>query len=79
MGKQVLFENIRSCSKRIYNDHEDHEADQLWKRSGEYLKATGDRDLASGRWLTNDFFIQTRTPALIAQAIHQIRSKPIAL
>ena len=49
--------------------------DQLWKRSGQYLKATGDRDLIGGRKLSDAFFIQTKNPMLMVEAIHQIRSE----
>jgi hypothetical protein len=49
--------------------------DQLWNRSGQYLKATGDRDLVGGRKLSDDFFIQTKNPLLMVKAIHQIRSE----
>ena len=51
-------------------------ADLLFQRSGEYLKATGDRDLVSGRLLTDDFFIQTRNPVLMGESgsSHSINS-----
>ena len=49
--------------------------DLLWERSGQYLQATGDRDLVSGRWLQDAFFIQTRNPIQMVQSIHQTRTR----
>jgi len=46
--------------------------ESLWNRSGEYLKATGDRDLVSRRGLQNTFFLQSRDPILMVNAIDRI-------
>lgn len=48
--------------------------DRFWQRSGEYLQATGDRDLVSRAGLADAFFIQTSRPPLMVQAIHRIRT-----
>ena len=49
----------------------------LWNRSGEYLKATGDRDLVSRRDLSDEFFLQSADPSKLVDAIYQVRRKPI--
>lgn len=47
----------------------------LWDRSGKYLRATGDRDLVQGRYFQDQFFIQTRNPSKMVDAIHSISQK----
>ncbi len=45
----------------------------LWNRSGRYLLATGDTDLAEGRnHYQDEFFLQTRNPYRLVEAIHQV-------
>lgn len=46
----------------------------IWNRSGAYLKATGDRDLVDGRSLQNRFFVQTKYPHKIVDAIYDADS-----
>ena len=45
----------------------------LWNRSGDYLQATGDRDLVSKRNYQDRFFIQTKNPTAMVEAICEIR------
>jgi hypothetical protein len=52
----------------------------LWDRSGEYLRATGDRDLVNKRYFQNRFFIQTSHPPEMVDAIHRIsQTIPVSL
>jgi hypothetical protein len=44
----------------------------LWYRSGEYLRATGDRDLVTGRYYQDHFFTQSRNPSELVNAIHDV-------
>ncbi len=53
--------------------------DKLWQRSGDYLEATGDRDMDSkdrGDWDTAVFAQQAHDPDLAVQALQLARSKP---
>jgi len=49
----------------------------LWKRSGEYLKATGDRDLVDKRPLENSFFTQSKHPIRLVLAIEAVKARLI--
>jgi hypothetical protein len=49
----------------------------LWDRSGEYLRATGDRDLVNGRYFQDPFFLQTKNPLKMVDAIHRISQTTI--
>lgn len=44
----------------------------LWNRSGDYLKATGDRDLVNGRHYQNQFFVLNRNPTQLVNVIYNI-------
>jgi hypothetical protein len=44
----------------------------LWDRSGEYLKATGDRDLVNQRPFQASFFTQSHHPSTLVDAIHSV-------
>ena len=45
----------------------------VWNRIGEYLGATGDRDMMHRSILDNKFFYQTANPKTMVDAIYQIR------
>lgn len=47
----------------------------FWKRSGDYLEATGDCDLVDQRDYQDRFFTQTHNPIEIVNAIHSISQK----
>lgn len=50
----------------------------LWKRSGTYLHATGDRDLVHGRKELHDkFFLQSNHPSKMVKAIHRVTKEAI--
>ncbi len=51
----------------------------LWNRSGRYLDKTGDRDLASQRYLQDKFFIQSSEPTKMTDAILKVKKEPIQL
>jgi len=44
----------------------------LWNRSGEYLRATGDRDLVNQRPFQDAFFTQSHNPSTLVDAIHSV-------
>jgi hypothetical protein len=44
----------------------------LWDRSGEYLQATGDRDLVDQRYFQDHFFLQSHNPSTLVDAIHSV-------
>lgn len=52
---------------------------RIWNRSGQYLEATGDRDLMSRFSVKDKFFFQTANPSTLVDAIYEVRkfSKPI--
>lgn len=52
--------------------------ESLWKRSGDYLHVTGDRDLAQNRTRLHDkFFLQSNYPSTMVEAIHQVAKEAI--
>lgn len=59
--------------KTISKDEVQKLINDLWSRSGQYLAATGDRDLTTRRWLTDTFFIQSKYPQKMVDAIHRVR------
>lgn len=46
--------------------------EKLWKKSGEYLKATGDRDILERSSLSDCFFYQTAHPMTLVDAIYKV-------
>jgi hypothetical protein len=46
----------------------------LWNRSGDYLSATGDRDLVDVRGYQDKFFLQSHDPCQLVNAIYDITS-----
>ncbi len=48
--------------------------ESLWNRSGEYIQATGDRDLVHQRGLQDTFFLQSSDPIQMVDAIDRIRN-----
>lgn len=56
------------------NDSYEKIVEVLWERSGDYLKATGDRDLVYKRKLQDEFFLQSKHPSRIVDAIYNVRS-----
>jgi len=44
----------------------------LWDRSGKYLHATGDRDVVTGRYYQNQFFVLNRNPEKLVRTICNI-------
>lgn len=50
----------------------------LWKRSGDYLYATGDRDAThNNNKLHDKFFLQSNKPSKMVKAIHRVAKKAI--
>lgn len=80
-SKEQILKNI---SKQLFgtenpNTREKQLLDKLWARTGDYLDATGDRDMEDPQkntWKKELFCAQAHNPELMVNALHLARSKP---